>query len=130
MNQSQQKNQVPTSESSLKLSQNLESEMAYILKILKKTLFFQIRKISFRRRIGAFITNKIFEYFLFIVIICYTLLVFTSFTIEDLASSKTITNGDQVATNLKYTEIVILAFFLFEICCKIYVYGAKVFDMN
>lgn len=60
------------------------------------------------------------------MIIGYSILVFVSFSIDDLASTNSISDAESVTMGIKIAEIVILSFFLVEIFCKIYVYGLKV----
>lgn len=83
-------------------------------------------EMTFKRRLAALVTNRIFEFSLIITIIIYSLIVFTSFAIEDLSKKDNNPAYEQVLLSLMIIEIVILSFFLIEIFMRGFSFGFKV----
>ena len=82
--------------------------------------------LSFGKRLQIFLSWRAFEFFIFVLIIVYMLLVLTSFAIEDPSLSQSINDDDQITFVLEIIEIVILGVFSLEILLKVMAFGFKV----
>lgn len=96
----------------------------FSLKLSPKPLI--LRVLSIRKRLQIFLSWRAFEFFIFMLIIVYMVLVFATFAIDDPSLSQTIENVERVSFVLKIIEIVILAIFCFEISLKILAFGFTV----
>ena len=85
------------------------------------------RLLTFQKRLQIFLSWRGFEFFIFILIVLYMVLVFATFAIEDPSLSTSIGNVDGISFVLKIIEIVILGIFCIEIMLKITAFGFKVY---
>lgn len=73
-----------------------------------------------------FLSTKTFEFFIIILVILYTLIVFANFALDDESINEQIIESEHIGFILKIIELIILGLFSIEIFLKIYVQSFKV----
>ena len=79
---------------------------------------------TLKEKTRIIVKHKLFEFFILILIVLYTLMIFVTFAVEDEAKKNT--NLKKILEDLIIAEIVILSIFVLEILLKSYAFGIKV----
>lgn len=78
-----------------------------------------------KKKVANLLSSRCFEYFIVTLIICYTLIVFVNFGLDD-GSTEDDSDIQRTIFGLAVCELVVLVIFTFEIIANIYAYSLKV----